>query len=199
MTKGLETREAVLREALSQSSHVGLKGITIGTLADSLEMSKSGLFAHFRSKEQLQVDVIEYAADLFAQSVVRPALKEPRGVERLWALFERWLGWDGSADYAMPGGCIFIAASTEYDDEPDGPVRARLVEQQSELFDSLERMVRGAMTEGQLREDLDTRQFAHDLNGIMLGHHFAARLLRDPEAAKRARVAFERLIDSART
>lgn len=198
MSKGLQTRETALREALAQASHVGLKGITIGTLADALAMSKSGLFAHFRSKEQLQVDVLVHAADLFTISVVQPALKEPRGLARLRALCERWLGWDGYADYAMPGGCIFIAASMEYDDEPDGPVRNRLVEQQAQWFDSMEMVIRGAVREGQLRDDLDTLQFAHELNGIMLGHHFAARLLRDESAHARALTALERLVDSAR-
>ncbi|KGN29802.1 hypothetical protein N802_10355 [Knoellia sinensis KCTC 19936] len=198
MSKGVQTRETALREALAQSSHLGLKGITIGTLASSLEMSKSGLFAHFKSKEQLQVDVLEYAAQLFAMSVVQPALKEPRGLERLRALCENWLGWDGYADYAMPGGCVFISAAMEFDDEPDGPVRDFLVAQQHQWFDSMEIVIRGAIREGQLREDLDTLQFAHDLNGIMLGHHFAARLLRDEAAPTRARVATERLIDSAR-
>lgn len=193
----METRETALREALAQSSHVGLKGITIGTLADSLGMSKSGLFAHFKSKEQLQVGVLDHAAQLFTMSVVQPALKEPRGIERLTTLFELWLGWDGYADYAMPGGCVFISAAMEYDDEPDGPVRDRLVGQQEEWFDSMETIIRGGIREGQFRDDLDTLQFAHDLNGLMLGHHFAARLLRDGAARDRARIAFDRLIADA--
>lgn len=198
MSKGVETRDAALREALSQSSHVGLKSITIGTLADSLEMSKSGLFAHFRSKEQLQVGVLDHAAELFTMSVVQPALKEPRGLQRLRALVDLWLGWDGYADYAMPGGCVFISAAMEYDDEPDGPVRDRLIAQQTQWFESMEIVIRGAVREGELREDLDTTQFAHELNGIMLGHHFAHRLLRDSQAPERAHVALERLIaDSA--
>ncbi|WP_404384385.1 TetR/AcrR family transcriptional regulator [Knoellia locipacati] len=197
MSKGMQTRDTALREALAQSSHVGLKGITIGTLADSLSMSKSGLFAHFRSKEQLQVDVLDYAAELFTMCVVQPALKEPRGLERLRTLVELWLGWDGYADYAMPGGCVFISAAMEYDDEPDGPVRDRLVAQQEQWFDSMERVIRGAVREGQLREDLDVLQFAHELNGLMLGHHFAARLLRDPAARDRAYAALDRLIADA--
>lgn len=197
MSKGLQTRDTALREALAQASHVGLKNITIGTLADSLSMSKSGLFAHFRSKEQLQVDVLDHAADLFTRTVIQPALKEPRGLERLRALVDLWLGWDGYADWAMPGGCIFISATMEFDDEPDGPVRDRLVAQQTQWFDSIETVVRGAIREGQLREDLDTLQFAHELYGLMLGHHVASRLLRDPAARERAHTALDRLVAGA--
>lgn len=194
MTKGGRTRETALREALAQSSHVGLQGITIGGLADSLEMSKSGLFAHFRSKEQLQIGVMDLAGELFARRVVTPALEAPRGEPRLRVAFERWLGWDGYADYALPGGCIFVTAAREFDDEPDGPVRDRIVAQQQEWLDALARMVSGGVREGQFRPDVDPDQVAHDLNALMLGYHFAARLLRDEQAADRARRSFERLL-----
>src|SRR6478672_7074211 len=103
VSKGDETREAVLAEALAQSSQLGLRGITIGGLAESMGMSKSGLFAHFGSKEGLQSAVVDYASDWFVRLVLAPALKEPRGEPRVRALFERWLGWDGFSDYALPG------------------------------------------------------------------------------------------------
>ncbi len=112
VSKGDSTREAVLREALAQASRVGLRGITIGGLADAMEMSKSGLFAHFRSKEGLQTAVLDYATDAFVRLVIHPALKAPRGEPRLRTLFERWLGWDGFEEFALPGGCIFIAVTT---------------------------------------------------------------------------------------
>lgn len=194
MTKGEQTRETALREALAQSSHVGLQGITIGGLADSLSMSKSGLFAHFRSKEQLQIDVLDLAGDLFIARVFTPALEAPRGEPRLRAILEHWLGWDGYADYALPGGCIFVTAAREFDDEPDGPVRDRIVRQQQEWLETLARVVRGGVTEEQFREDTDPEQVAHDLNALMLGYHFAARLMRDERAADRARASFERLL-----
>src|SRR5690606_18572872 len=116
VTKGAQTREAVLPEARDQASLRGLNGLTIGTLADRIGMSKSGLFAHFRSKDQLQVDTLDHAAERFRTHVVLPALREPAGEPRLRTLVERWLGWDGDADYAAPGGCVFAAGAMEFDD-----------------------------------------------------------------------------------
>ncbi len=198
MSKGDDTRDAVLREALSQSSHVGLKGITIGGLAESTGMSKSGLFGHFRSKEQLQVDVLQFAADQFTHLVVRPALQAARGEPRMRALFDRWLGWDGYADYALPGGCIFVAVSTEFDDDPDGPVRDAVVRQQREMMATIETIFRTGIDQGHFRADADPHQFANDLNAIMLGYSFSARLLKDADAAAMARNAFERLLRHVR-
>jgi AcrR family transcriptional regulator len=199
MTKGEETREAVLREALAQSSQIGLRAITIGTLAESMGMSKSGLFSHFGSKEGLQGAVMDYAAEWFAQLVVRPALKEPRGEPRLRVLFERWLGWGGFSDYALPGGCIFVAVASEFDDVPDGPLRDKIVQTELDLLDSIETIVRSGIDEEHFRQDLDPGQFAHDMLSIMLGYNFSARLLKSPRATDRARDAFERLLDHART
>lgn len=193
-TKGDETRNTALREALAQSSHIGLRSITIGGLADSLGMSKSGVYAHFRSKEQLQIAVLDLAAEVFTQVVLAPALAEPRGEPRLRALVERWLGWDGYADYALPGGCIFVTVAREYDDEPASPVRDRIVRQQVDWLTSLGQIVQGGIREGHFRAGLDTTAVAHDLYALMLGYHFAARLLRDPEAAARALASFERLL-----
>ena len=199
MGKGDETREAVLREALAQSSHLGLRGITIGGLADSMGMSKSGLFAHFRSKEALQSAVMDYAGDWFARLVLGPALEAPRGEPRLRALFDRWLGWDGFSDYALPGGCIFVGVTTEFDDEPDGPVRDKVVALQRQWLDSIARIHAGAVAEGHFGDAVSPEQFAHELYSIMLGYHFAARLLRDRGAADRARTAFEALLERCRT
>ena len=198
MSKGEQTREAVLAEALAQSSQVGLRGITIGGLADSMGMSKSGLFAHFGSKEGLQAAVMDYAADWFAKLVIRPALKEPRGEPRIRALFERWLGWGGFSDYALPGGCIFVAVASEFDDAPDSPVRTKVVQTETDLLDTIETIVRSGIAEGHFREDADPAAFAHDLLAIMLGFNFSARLLRDAAATDRARDAFERLLDHIR-
>ncbi|SDP30593.1 DNA-binding transcriptional regulator, AcrR family [Pedococcus dokdonensis] len=199
MSKGDDTRDSVLRVALAQSSRVGLRGITIGSLADALEMSKSGLFAHFGSKEGLQAAVMDYAAESFTQLVIRPALRAPRGEPRLRLLFERWLGWGGYADYALPGGCIFVSVASEFDDEPDGPVRAKVVQTERDLLDTIETIVRGGVTEGQFDEAADAAAFAHDMLAIVLGYNFSARLLRDPAAAGRAHDAFDRLIDHIRS
>jgi AcrR family transcriptional regulator len=198
VSKGDETRDSVLRVALAQSSQLGLRGITIGGLADALDMSKSGLFAHFGSKEGLQSAVMDYAAEAFTQLVVRPALKEPRGEPRLRTLFDRWLGWGGYADYALPGGCIFVSVASEFDDEPEGPVRSKVVQIERDLLDTIETIVRGGMTEGQFRDTADPAAFAHDLLAIVLGYNFSARLLRDPAAEQRTRAAFDRLLDHIR-
>ncbi len=198
MAKGELTRETVLREALAQSSRLGLRGITIGTLADSMGMSKSGLFAHFGSMEGLQGAVMDFAADSFSQLVVRPALKQPRGEPRMRALFERWLGWAGFSDYAQPGGCIFAAVAMEFDDAPDGPVRQKVVQGERDMLDTIETVVRSGIDEGHFDASVDPSQFAHDLLSIMLGFGVSARLLKNPRAAERARAAFERLLEDAR-
>ncbi|HVI93213.1 MAG TPA: TetR/AcrR family transcriptional regulator [Anaeromyxobacter sp.] len=195
MGKGEQTREAILERAIRLASEVGLEGVTIGRLADALDLSKSGLFAHFESKEALQVETIERAAQRFIEVVVRPALSAPRGEPRLRALFERWLRWPRAVP--QPGGCIFVQASVELDDRP-GPARDRLVQLQREWLDTLARAVRGARDEGQLRADVDAQQFAFELYGVMLSSHHHARLLHDRSADERARRAFERLLDDAR-
>lgn len=196
MSKGAATKEAVLHEALLQSSQLGLQGITIGRLADSTGMSKSGLFGHFRSKEQLQIAVLDHAARRFRHFVVQPALEAPAGTERLRTLFERWTGWGGDSDYALPGGCVFITATYEFDDEPDGPVRDRVVHLQARWLDFLATTYREGVEVGELRPDVDATQFAYDFYGLMLAFHVGRRLLKDPAAKERASRAFDRLLDS---
>ena len=198
MGKGDETRQAVLAEALRAASTVGLRGLTIGTLAERTSMSKSGLFAHFQSKEQLQCCVVEYASERFVDMVLRPALKEPRGEPRLRALFDRWRGWDGRSEWAPPGGCVFISAAAELDDEPDGVLRDRFVRNQRDWLDTLATVFRSGIAEGHFDPSTDPEQFAHDLYGVMLAYHHATRLLRDPRADDRAQAAFERLLAAAR-
>jgi AcrR family transcriptional regulator len=193
--KGEQTRDAILERAVRLASEVGLEGLTIGRLAGALDLSKSGLFAHFTSKEALQVQTLERAAERFVEVVVRPALAEPRGEPRLRALFERWLRWPEAVP--QPGGCIFVQAAVELDDRP-GPARDRLVAMQREWLGALATAVRGARAAGHLRRDVDPEQFAFELYGIMLSTHHAARLLHDPRAAGRARRAFERLLAECR-
>ena len=194
MGKGEATREAILDEATRLASRVGLHGLTIGSLAAQARLSKSGLFAHFRSKESLQVQVLDHAAALFVEEVVRPALAAPRGEPRVRALFERWLAWCGDS---LPGGCVFIFATSEFDDEP-GLVRERVVRAQRDWMDAIATVFRTGITEGQFRADADPDQFANDLYGIILAYHHARRLLHDPNAERRARTALDRLLDAAR-
>ena len=195
MRKGADTRYAILTHATGLASQVGLTGLTIGALADHLQLSKSGVFAHFRSKEALQIQVLEHAAASFVKAVVRPALQRPRGEPRMRALFERWLEWEQAE--ALPGGCVFVAAASELDDRP-GPVRDRLVELQRQWLQVIATSVRKAVAAGQFHADADAEQFAQDLYGVMLAFHHQARLMGDVGAETRARRAFETLLASAR-
>lgn len=195
MSKGERTRAAILDQALAMTSTDGLTGLTIGTLADKLGMSKSGLFAHFGSKEQLQAAVLDRAAELFADTVVRPALAQPRGLPRVLALFENWIAW--TRDPVLPGGCPIQAASIEFDDRP-GPLRDLIVKQQEEMRRVVVGAVRRAVEEGHLRGDLDVEQFAFE--GISLCYGFAQiyRLGKNPKAEGWARSAVRDLIQRAR-
>ncbi len=195
MGKGEDTRQAILERAAALASQVGLEGLTIGRLAEELALSKSGLFAHFQSKEALQAQTVRFAAQVFVDNVVRPALKTPRGEPRVRALFDRWTTW--ARKRSMKGGCFFVSAATELDDR-EGPVRDELVRQQLDWLELIANVARTGVSEGHFRQDLDAEQFAHDLNGIMLAYHHAARLLRDPRAEERSQRAFEALLSSAR-
>jgi AcrR family transcriptional regulator len=194
-TKGQSTRYAILDHAVRLATQTGLEGLTIGRLASEMGLSKSGLFAHFRSKEALQIQVLDAAAERFVDEVVRPALRERRGEPRLRAMFDRWLAWTKSN--SGPGGCLFVAAAAELDDRP-GAVRERLVSLQRGWLEILGIVYRTGIEEGHFRADVEPEQFAHDLYSVMLGYHHAERLLRDPRAAARANAAFERLLSSVR-
>jgi AcrR family transcriptional regulator len=195
MAKGTTTRQTILDLAVARSSVVGLEGLTIGRLADELNLSKSGLYAHFKSKEALQVAVLEQAAELFTQIVIRPALKEPRGEPRVRALFERWLAW--SKSQVVPGGCVFASASIEYDDQP-GPVRDYLVRTQQDWVDLIATTARFAVEAGHFRTNLDGKRFAQELYGTLLAYLHFSRLLGDPETEARTRAAFEHLVARSR-
>jgi AcrR family transcriptional regulator len=195
MSKGEETRSRILGRALELASGVGIEGLTLGALASSLELSKSGLFAHFRSREALQIAVLEAAAERFRAFVIEPALRVPRGEPRLRALVGRWLEWGHAS--CMPGGCVFVSAAVELDDRP-GPVRDALVETQKLWQGILADAVRGGVEEGHFTRSTSPEQVAFELNAMMLGLHFQSRLLQDPAALDRLRTAFERLMGSIR-
>jgi AcrR family transcriptional regulator len=191
VSKGEATRGVILDEAGQLARRVGLGGLTIGSLATQTGMSKSGLFAHFGSKESLQIQVVEHSSERFVDEVIRPALKAPRGVPRVRDLFERWLAWDSAE-----GGCPLVAASFELDDQP-GPVREHLVRVQRDWADTLATVFTSGIGEGHFRPDADPRQFAQDLQGVMLAYHMASRLLADGDAAARARRALDTLLATA--
>src|SRR2546427_2794845 len=194
-SRGEQTREAILTHALGLATRIGFEGVTIGRLAEDLRMSKSGLFAHFRSKEALQLEILRMASARMVDSVAKPALAAPRGEARVRALFDRWLAWEQSP--GLPGGCPFMAASFELDDRP-GPVRDYVVQNLRDWMDTLAGAARIAVQEGHFRADLDCEQFAHDCQGIGLAFVHASRLMRDPKARARAASAFESLLRACR-
>jgi AcrR family transcriptional regulator len=190
-TKGEQTRAAILDEALKIASKLGLEGLTIGSLADATGMSKSGLFAHFGSREDLQLAVLEHAAQRYGEMVFVPVLKIERGLPRLRALFERWLDW--ALESGLPGGCIMISAAFEYDDRP-GPIRDAAIANQHRGNAITKKAVRLAIDEGHLSPDTDPEQISFEMLGIVLASHNHRRLLGDKEARRRALTAFDELI-----
>jgi len=195
MRKGELTRNTILQHAVGLSSRVGLGQLSSGKLAEELQMSKSGLFAHFKSKQNLQLQVLERAAGEFLEGVVRPAFRAPAGEPRIRQLFANWLDWTRTNTYA--GGCPFVQFSFELDDQP-GELRKHLLRQQRGWQEILAESARRAVAEGHLRQDLDVEQFAHDFQALMLGYHHSARLLRDPRSEERVKTAFETFLTNAK-
>jgi AcrR family transcriptional regulator len=192
VAKGEATRQAILAHAFELAKTLGLSGLSIGRLAEDTGLSKSGLFAHFGSKEALEVAVVDEAARQFVSDVMLPALRQPRGEPRVRALFERWLSWG-----QRPGGCFFVGAVAELDDRP-GPPRDALIQTCRDWLDALATAARITITEGHFRSELDPDQFAFELYSVMLGFHTYHKFLRAPEAHARAHAAFERLLSGAR-
>lgn len=189
--KGNETKERLLRIGLDQMSVHGLSGVTLGLLASASKLSKSGLFAHFRSKERLQIDLLDEAARSADRTVVAPAMRVEKGLPRLRALIRLWLGWSSRA--GLSGGCPVAAAMFELDDI-DGEVRthaSRLEERWREL---LGQFVREAIAEGHLDSGADVEQLVWELCGVYLAHHAATRFQRSPDADARAERAFDALL-----
>lgn len=170
----------------------GLSGLTIGSLAAAVDMSKSGVYSHFKSKESLQLACMERNSEHFIDEVFRPALAKPRGITRLQGIVEYWMVW-----YSHPGGCLFLAAATEFDDLP-GPLHDYMVTEQRTLLDSLARIAATAVDERELAEDTDVFQVAQEVFGVLLSYNWMSRILSYPDADDRAWSAFNRLIDSHR-
>ena len=191
MRKGEETRQAILDEAFSMASCIGVSGLSIGVLAERTHMSKSGLFAHFGSKEELQLAVLRESQQRFAEAVLRPALREPRGLARLRAIVVNWLNWTRAVN--LPGGCVINAAAAEFDDQP-GALREEVKKSLLALRRTLADAVAKAVETGELRRDTDIDQFAFELAGIYQVTQQGRRLFNDPDADRRALVAFDRLV-----
>lgn len=193
VSKGEHTRLAILEAGLAMASQFGLENVTIGELAKATGMSKSGLFAHFQSKENLQVEIVDFAAHLFSENVVVPALRETAGIPRVQALVRNWIDWTEK----LTGGCIFVSSSSEFSDRP-GKVRAKLLHQQQEWLDCLEKIAQSAIRSGDFRKDIDCQQFSFDLYSLLLGFHLYHKMLQKADTRQRQQAALLRLIDAYR-
>jgi len=191
MRKGTDTRNSILAAGLEMASQFGLEDVTIGSLAKTMEMSKSGIFGHFQSKENLQILIINYAVQQFTHSVVIPSLKVERGIPRIRAMVDRWIKWGNG----LSGGCIFVSASNEFSDRP-GPVRDALLAYQESWLDSLAKLAESAVKGGDFRQDTDVKQFAFELYSLLLGFHHYHRMLRDTKIQDKEEKALEKLINS---
>ena len=197
MSKGIQTRHLILSHAASRASSLGLEALSIGQLATELGLSKSGLFGHFKSKEELQIQVLETISEQFSQAVIRPALQLPRGPERLRDLFERWLAW-GLAPAGERAGCPLMAAAMEFDDRP-GPVRDCLITIQQRWIAVLEKTILLGQQAGAFKPELAPTALVQDLYGIVLSCHFYHRLIGDKAAESRARKSFDDFLDLIQT
>ncbi len=188
--KGQQTRAAIVDAALGLASHMGLEGLSIGALADVTQMSKSGVFAHFGSREELLISVIREYHARFEEEVFFPAILEPRGLPRLRALFERWVR---RVSVELDSGCIYISGAVEFDDRP-GPVRDALADMVRTWHAALGRAIHGAIEEGHLRADTDAGQMLFEIHGLILALHHDARFLRNSGVLERARIGFDRVV-----
>src|ERR1700722_361554 len=188
------TRERILHQGLALMSQSGLAGVTLGVLAEQVGMSKSGLFAHFRSKEDVQIELLSHMAEFAAEHVIEPSMKAAEGLPRLRALVRNWFGWAQRA--GLPGGCPVAAGLFEFDDV-EGRVRNKILEMEAQWRLTLTELVQPPVDLGHLRRNLDVDQFVWELCGIYLGHHAAHRFLRSSDADRRAQTAFQALVDRA--
>ena len=194
MRKGELTRAAILDVALDLASRDGLEGLTIGLLADKMNMSKSGVFAHFGSREDLQIEVVKLYHHQFEQEVFYPSVKEPRGLPRLQAMFARWVK---RVSMEIASGCIYISGAVEYDDRP-GTIREELAGMVRTWKNALRRCVVQTIELGHLSAKTDPDQLVFEMYGLILALHHDARFLKLPGSVNRAEVGFERLINSYR-
>ncbi len=172
------------------ASRLGLENVTIGELAKATEMSKSGLFSHFKSKENLQIEILLFAGQRFSEGVIAPALREKAGIARIRKLVDNWIRWTGR----LTGGCIFVTASADFSSRP-GKVREALLEQQEQWLASLKQFCQSSIRAGDLREGIDCDQFAFDLYSLLLGFHLYHELLKDTETRNYQETALDRLLE----
>jgi AcrR family transcriptional regulator len=193
---GRGTRERILDTGLNLLSISGFAGVTIGLLASQVGMSKSGLFAHFKSKEEIDIALLDQMVEVANKNVVVPAMRAQQGLPRLTALVENWFGWSTKA--GLLGGCPAAAGMFELDDV-EGPVRDKLLELEKQWNEILKQFIVESMATGELRKNLDIDQFIWELMGFYLNHHASRRFMRNRDANKRAKEAFQGLIDRSRS
>ena len=188
--KGQQTKQAIVEAALGLATQIGLEGLSIGAVAELMQMSKSGVFSHFGSREELQISVVREYFRHFEEEVFRPALAQSRGLPRLRALFDNWMK---RVSVELQSGCIFISGAVEFDDRP-GPVRDALVSSVQTWLAAFHRAIVQAREEGQLPPQADEKQMAFEIHGLILALHYEARFLKTPGAIDRAVLAFDRVL-----
>ena len=188
--KGQQTKAAIVEAALGQVAHIGLEGLSIGTLADLMNMSKSGVFAHFGSREELQISVIRAYHARFEEEVFYPALKQPKGLPRLQELFQNWMR---RTSHEIDSGCLYISGAVEFDDRP-GLVRNALADSVKTWLSAMHRTVVQAKEAGHLRSDADEHQIAFEIHGLILALHYEARFLKTPGSIERANKGFVNIV-----
>ena len=194
LLKGQQTKAAIVDAALGLASQIGLEGLSIGALAEITGMSKSGVFAHFGSREELQISVIREYHDRFEREVFYPAMQAPRGVPRLQAMFDNWMVQTSNE---IDSGCIYISGAVEFDDR-SGPVRDALASSVTSWQAAVRRAVEQVQEEGQMAREVDPMQVAFEIHGLILALHYEARFLKVPGAVERARQGFARILERYR-
>ena len=188
--KGRQTKSAIVDAALALAALLGLEGLSIGAIAEVMQMSKSGVFAHFGSREELQLSVVREYHQRFEQEVFYPALQAPRGLPRLRAMFANWMRRTSTE---IDSGCIYISGAVEFDDRP-GPVRDALADSVNIWLAAMTRAVVLAREAGHLRADADEQQVAFEIHALILALHYEARFLRSPGSLARAEAGFDNIL-----
>jgi AcrR family transcriptional regulator len=190
LQKGQQTKAAIVEAALGLATHIGLEGLSIGALADVTGMSKSGVFAHFGSREELQISVIREYHTRFEQEVFYPSLSAPRGVARLRALFDNWMK---RTSIEIDSGCIYISGAVEFDDRT-GPVRDALAHSVLTWLAAMRRAIEQCKAQGELTPDTNEEQMLFEIHGLILALHYEARFLRTPASLDRALTGFHNIL-----
>jgi len=190
LQKGQQTKQLIVNAALGLAEQIGLEGLSIGALAEVTRMSKSGVFAHFGSREELQISVVREYYQRFADEVFFPAMNAPRGLPRVRALFANWMK---RVAIEIQSGCIFISGAVEFDDRP-GPVRDALASSVQTWLNAMYRAIVQARDEGHLAPDVDAQQMGFEIHGLILALHYEARFLKNPGAVERANTGFENIL-----